>query len=235
MIEAITLDFFDTLVFHRDGRGRGRMLMDYLAAQGLECDPWEHQVLYDVFDRHDVDYSPELSPARKETYVRELARRVFERLNVRAARVHAELHADAIWELLGPASFDVFPDVPGLLDSLKSSGYPLGIVSNWQRGLRHFCVELGVADAFDHVLSSAEVGSAKPDARIFEEACRRLGTPPGNVLHVGDSFTDDYEGGRRAGLHVLLLRRRDGTDQTPARTITSLGELQALLPAMRTT
>jgi len=36
--------------------GRGGMATVYLAMQGFESDPWEHQVLYDVFEHH-VDAS----------------------------------------------------------------------------------------------------------------------------------------------------------------------------------
>ena len=34
-VEAITFDFFNTLIFHREGRGRGRILMEYLQASFL--------------------------------------------------------------------------------------------------------------------------------------------------------------------------------------------------------
>ena len=46
--QAVTLDFYQTLAFHRDGRGRGRVLMEYLEAQGLKPAPWEHQVLFPI-------------------------------------------------------------------------------------------------------------------------------------------------------------------------------------------
>ena len=57
----MTFDFYNTLVCHRSGHGRGRALMEYLGEQGLSSDPWEHQVLYDLFARHDAEYGPQLS------------------------------------------------------------------------------------------------------------------------------------------------------------------------------
>jgi hypothetical protein len=34
-IQAVTLDFFETLVFHREGLGRGRLPIAYLEAHGF--------------------------------------------------------------------------------------------------------------------------------------------------------------------------------------------------------
>ena len=48
-VEAVSFDFYNTLVYHRSGRGRGRELVDYLTDQGFVPAPWQHQVLYDVF------------------------------------------------------------------------------------------------------------------------------------------------------------------------------------------
>lgn len=228
-IEAVTIDFYNTLAFHRDGRGRGSLLMEYLESAGLECDPWDHQVLYDVFENHDVEYSPWLPADWKAHYRRRLASRLFERLNVRAGPDIAASHADALWDILGPSCFGVFPEVRGVLDELRSAEYPLAVLSNWQRGLAHFCVELDIADAFDHVISSAEVGAAKPDARIFAEAARLLNVPPQRILHVGDSLVDDVEGGRNAGFRVLLLQRAVGSEPAGAEVIPTLRCLPALL------
>jgi HAD superfamily hydrolase (TIGR01549 family) len=205
--EAVTLDFFNTLVFHRDGRGRGKRLMEYLQGQGLDPAPWEHRVLYDVFEHHAATYSPSASSSEKLVYYSDLAHRVFERLGIRAAPDQASAHAEPLWEILGPSCFDVFPDVPETLKALRDMGLRLGVVSNWQSGLAHFCTELGLANFFECILSSADFGAEKPDPRIFLEACSQLGSTPGRTLHVGDTFLDDFVGGEAAGLQVLLIDR----------------------------
>jgi FMN phosphatase YigB (HAD superfamily) len=68
-IDAITLDFYGTLIHHRDDVGRGRNLVEYLRVNGLNPAPWEHRMLYDVFDRHDTDYSPDLPEDLKRNYL----------------------------------------------------------------------------------------------------------------------------------------------------------------------
>jgi len=228
-IAAVSFDFYNTLVYHRTGRGRAAMLMEYLGAHGLESDPWEHQMLYDVFAPHASEYSPELSDEEKQSYRRRLAERVFRRLNVQAPEGAAEGHAANLWELLGPACLAVYPEVPAVLRKLTGVGLPLVIVSNWQCGLSHFCAELGLARFFDHILASAEVGSGKPDAGIFVQACQRLGLPPSCVLHVGDSPIDDIEGAHGAGLAAALLWREDGSPSLGVPVLSSLEAVPALL------
>ena len=170
-IEAVTFDFFNTLVYHAAGPGRGRMLMEYLHAQGLESDAWEHQVLYDVLEPHGREYTPHLSPDAKQRYFSRVAERIFERLNVRSDRLVAAKHATRLWELVGPASLAVFPEVISTLERLRTAGYRLAIVSNWQCGLGHFCAELGLGHMFEHIVASAEAGFAKPSPEIFAQAC----------------------------------------------------------------
>ena len=228
-VEAITFDFFNTLIFHRDGRGRGQLLMEYLQVHGLRPLPWEHRILYDVFESHDTEYSPEAPQNKRNEYYALLAQRVFERLEIPASDEDVSRHAKSLWEILGPACFDVFPDALEALQTLKAEGYPLAVISNWQCGLRHFCAELGLSEYFDHVLGSADLGVAKPDGRIFADACSRLGAPAARVLHVGDTLADDYLGGEAAGLLVVLVDRDPEPESRAARVIQGLDELPRML------
>lgn len=226
--EAVTFDFFNTLVFHRDGRGRGKLLMEYLERHGLEPSPWEHAVLYDIFGPHAATYSPSAPRSQKMAYYAALAQRIFRRLNIRATAAEAATHAEALWEILGPSSFGLFPDTLAALQRLEDHGIPLAVVSNWQSGLGHFCTELGLGGYFRHVLSSADVGIEKPDPGIFLEACRRLNVPPDRTLHVGDSHLDDYVGAASAGLQAVLIDR-SGRQGEAAKTVRSLHEVVELV------
>jgi len=228
-IDAITLDFYGTLIHPRNGRGRGSNLVEYTRGHDLEPAPWEHRMLYDLFDRHDTEYSPDLPEDARRDYLEQLARRAFDILEIQADDRLAKDHAVALWRIIGPDAFALYPETRTVLDTLKSEGYPLALVSNWQRGLEHFCTELGIADAFDHVISSAELGIAKPDRRIFDEACSRLGAEPEHVLHVGDTLADDYEGGRAAGLQTILVHR---SPEPPPDGIDAIDDLQRLLPRL---
>ncbi len=203
--------------------------MEYLEAHELYAAPWEHDVLYDVFESHDTEYSPEAPQDQRDEYYALVAQRVFERLDVPASEEDAARHASSLWQILGPACLAVFPDALEALRALTAEGYPLAMISNWQCGLRHYCAELGLTEHFDHILGSADLGVAKPDGRIFADACSRFGVPAERVLHVGDTLADDYLGGEASGLLVLLLHRDPGAESHADRVIQTLAELPTML------
>ncbi len=228
-IEAVTLDFYNTLAYHKQGSGRGVMLMEYLRSQGFESDPWEHQVLYDVFERHATDYSPDFDEEEKHEYLVWFAERLFRRLNVRVDEGASAEHVEGVWRVLGPGSLGVYADVQPALRALRAAGYPLAIISNWQRGLENFCRELGIADLVDYIVASAEVGMAKPEPRIFLDVCVKVGVSSERVIHVGDSVVDDVGGGRSAGMKVILIQREGEPEAPNTPTIDSLSRLPELL------
>lgn len=230
-VEVVSFDLFNTLVFHREGRGRGRALREYLAAHGHALVPWEHQALYDIFDLHDSEYDPDASCEERSNYYDTLASRTLHRMGVAASLEDAKRHSSRLWEILGPAAFAVFPDVVATLCALKSAGLSVIMISNWQRGLRHLVKELGLDPHFKHVVGSADVGVAKPDARIFSKACEFIGVQPDRVLHIGDTFEDDYVGGSAAGLRTLLLERDVVGNHPDADSVSSLAQV---LPLLRT-
>lgn len=228
--KAITFDFFQTLARPRGRRGRGELYHDFLAQHGLQAAPWDHQVLYDVFEYYGAAYDPTSSPAAKEEFWRQFACRLMSRTEVIGD--HAKLgrvHATAIRDIFGVSHFELYPDVADVLHGLNRLGIPLAVLSNWQAGLAKFCEELGIRRHFVHVIASAEVGLAKPDAEIFREVCRRLSVPAADVLHVGDSLVDDLQGATAAGLTCILIDREGQTEGMDGRVIRDLRQLIRLV------
>ena len=203
--------------------------MEYLQSHGLRPAPWEHQLLYDVFELHDTEYSPEAPQDQKDEYYALIAQRVFERLGISASYGDASRHASSLWQILGPACLGVFPDALETLQTLRAKGYPLAVISNWQCGLQHYCAELGLTEHFDHILGSADLGVAKPDGRIFADACSRLRVPADRVLHVGDTLADDYVGAEASGLLAVLVDRDPGPAPQAPQVVHTLDELPAML------
>jgi putative hydrolase of the HAD superfamily len=223
--KAVTFDFYNTLVYHRRGIGRGKQYQNYLSAVGLSFDPWQHQVLDDVFDYYGSSYSPAFSDAARLSFWTEFTRRLFERTNVRGSRAidHAE-HAQPIREIMGPNCFALFDDSLQTLRALHKAGFRLGVISDWQRGLAHFCEELGIRTFLDVVVTSGEEGFQKPDPRLFDIARERMGISSGEILHVGDHAAD-VEGARAAGFSALLLVRSRESEAERVPVIKNLGEV----------
>lgn len=77
--------------------------------------------------------------------------------------------------------------VVGLLRRARSRmGVPLVLVTNASLRLEDDLASLGLADFADHVVSSARVGVAKPDPRIYELAAERAGVAAERCLFVDD-------------------------------------------------
>ncbi len=228
-LKAVTLDFYNTLVYHRAGVGRGRQYQNYLAAVGFTSDPWQHQMLYDVFEYYSSCYSPALTDEAKLSFWAEFTHVLFKRTNVRApGAIDYTEHAQAIRDIMGPNCFAVFDECLQVLRELRTAGFRLGVVSDWQKGLAHFCQELGIGTYLDVVIASGEVSFQKPDPRLFEIACERMRISAHEILHVGDRIVD-IEGAHAAGFAVALLARRGESTAGEVPVIRSLGEVFSCL------
>jgi putative hydrolase of the HAD superfamily len=126
-----------------------------------------------------------------------------------------------------PGAWRICDDVLPTLDELASRQLPLAVVSNWDERLRPLLERLRLNRYFDTIIVSCEVAFAKPSPVIFEVAAQRLGIPPENILHVGDSRAEDLDGARSAGFQALVIDRR--SNDVDAGTIASLEDLASLL------
>jgi len=95
-----------------------------------------------------------------------------------------------------------FADVLPILERW-STRYTLIAVTNGNADIQR----VGLASWISAAVSAHEIGCAKPDPRIFHEACRLAGAEPGQVLHLGDDPHLDVAAARRAGLQAAWLRR----------------------------
>lgn len=101
----------------------------------------------------------------------------------------------------------VYPDTLNTLNHWRDQGVELGIVSNFDSRIHTVVSVLGLADFFSSITISSEVGAAKPDPQVFEVALQKHDCSPEDAWHVGDSFQDDYQGARSAGLRGFWLKR----------------------------
>jgi 2-haloacid dehalogenase len=100
------------------------------------------------------------------------------------------------------ADMDPWPDAA----AIRRLPVPYGFVTNCSSRLARVAADRSaLAPAF--VLSAEEAGWFKPDARVYLEACRRLGTAPGRTAFIAGS-PYDATGASAAGLPTWLVRRR---------------------------
>ena len=123
----------------------------------------------------------------------------------------------------------LFPDAIETLDTLGSCR--LGVISNGSSARqRQKLASVGILDRFRVVVVSEDIGIAKPQAGIFQAACRAVGVSPSVCVHVGDRLDADALGARDAGLTgVWLDRGGTGDGSAGVATIQRLSELPALV------
>ena len=84
--------------------------------------------------------------------------------------------------------------------------YKTGLLSNAFSNLRQVINEVWmIADAFDEMIISAEVGMVKPDERIYRLALGRLGVTAEEVVFI-DDFARNIEGARLLNMPAIHFR-----------------------------
>ena len=90
----------------------------------------------------------------------------------------------------------------GALETCRRNGLGVGLISNWDLRLRDLLNDMGILDAVDFAVISAEEAVEKPDPEIFNKAAGLADCPADRILHVGDSWVEDVAGAVGAGFNV---------------------------------
>ena len=137
---------------------------------------------------------------------------------------------DEVYEAFGRAeAWEIYPEVPEVLQQLRSQGYEMGVISNFDTRFFDIVRALRLEHLFDSITISSIAGSAKPSPQIFQHALDQHVVEPEEAVHVGDDLKEDFEGATDVGLSgVLLDREGKGVDDTIP-CIANLGELHQVL------
>jgi 2-haloalkanoic acid dehalogenase type II len=113
-------------------------------------------------------------------------------------------HGDAL--LRSMRSWQPFPDTRPALTRARERGLRLAIVSNTDRDIiEHTLRHIGVP--FDAVITAEDARAYKPSDPVFEYALEKLGTPPGDILHVAFGFKYDIGPAARHGMGTAWVNR----------------------------
>jgi HAD superfamily hydrolase (TIGR01509 family) len=135
-------------------------------------------------------------------------------------------HETMMWKL--------YDEVPATLSILQKK-CKLALVSNCAVGTEKVIRSLGLADFFDCITLSYQVGVRKPDKCIYLEALRCLGFEANECVFVADEISD-LEGARGVGLKTILVLQGHNTFQEakdlnfrPDFQITQISEVTKIL------
>ncbi len=232
MIEAITLDFGNTLV-PVPAAGLRVVVAETARSMAARLGPFDADEVLRLWGEERERQFREEVPQFREV---DLAQRV--------ARILARLRgmpppaSEARWDDAAAAALsdpgevawvlDVYsrgfvaalPPVPGasaLLARLALQ-YRLAILSNWPLAVTidRYVEAAGWAPHLAAVVVSQRVGTIKPHPAIFAAARAALGNPPtGAILHVGDDWAADVVGAKGAGWLAAYLASRPGDSPLP--------------------
>lgn len=128
------------------------------------------------------------------------------------------LHYENAWAL----HTDALP----CLDELRRtiSGVQFGLITNGELEFQSQKVDaIGLDAHIDHLITSGELGIAKPDARIFHHACDLFGVAPSSAVYVGDRLHTDAIGAANAGLTGVWVDRNGSATAEDTATATASG------------
>ncbi|MER5620884.1 HAD-IA family hydrolase [Streptosporangium sp. NPDC002544] len=116
-------------------------------------------------------------------------------------------HARQLGAAFVNTGFRVDEVVRGLLERAQAK-VPVVLVTNATTRLEDDLDLLGLRYAFDAVVSSARIGVAKPDRRIYEIAAEHAGVPMDRCLFTDDRL-ENVEAARKLGMTAVHFRSPD--------------------------
>jgi putative hydrolase of the HAD superfamily len=98
-----------------------------------------------------------------------------------------------------------------LVDFIRDlrADYTTVLLSNAWDDLRPLLINVWkIADAFDHIFISAEMGLAKPDPAIYRAVIAEIGKEPSELVFV-DDFIENIQAAREEGWNAVHFRSRE--------------------------
>jgi putative hydrolase of the HAD superfamily len=127
------------------------------------------------------------------------------------------------------SAWRAFPDARDALESLALQAR-VAVLSNGDHDQQvDKMVRTGLVDLVETVITSSDLGVAKPHPEAFLRATSLLGVSPSNALYCGDRLEVDAQAASAAGLVGVWLNRHGRSPKsTDVPVITTLSELPAL-------
>jgi putative hydrolase of the HAD superfamily len=215
-IEAVTFDYWNTLIYEDRGHLRGRRLEAWAGIFEDVGFAYEREKIDAAFDASWQRYV-ESWTANQQYQAAQAAEDILEELGFDVPPDVRELLLEAFGKAGEEAELHITEGVGQCLRTLKDAGLKLGIICDVgmtpSSTLREHLIRHGVLPLFDHWSFSDEVGAYKPSPVIFEHALEGLGHPaPERVAHVGDIRRTDIAGAKAMGM--VAVRYTGVSDDT---------------------
>lgn len=173
--------------------------------------------------------SPEQIFTLEKQWWKTLVRDVFAPLG---AFPRFDAYFDALFTFFAQAeAWQLYPETLTTLATLRSRGFIVGVISNFDSRLFNILDGFGITQLFDPIVISTQAGAAKPEREIFTQALALARVEARESLHIGDSYDADIVGARTAGLTPVLVDRR--APENKASDYLTVNSLQDVLRLLR--
>ncbi|MDL4841574.1 HAD family hydrolase [Aquibacillus rhizosphaerae] len=136
----------------------------------------------------------------------------------------------AVYVSLYKNNWVIYKDVISCLESFKKQGVSLGIISNGDFSQQKEKLDnIGVLDYFSVIITSSQVGEAKPSLNIFTEAASQANFRVEDCYYIGDNLNVDAIAACHAGMQGIWINRLNGNKSSQIKTISSLIELDEII------
>jgi putative hydrolase of the HAD superfamily len=215
---VVFLDAVGTLFGVRGGVGAiyRRFALDY----GVDCEAGAiEQAFYRAFKAANsgvfVGADQAAIPQIEYCWWQEINRQTFGALGQIEKFTDFEAFFGELYEYFATAeAWIVYEDTVPALERWQQRGWQLSVLSNFDTRLYKVLQELQLDRFFDTVTISTEVGAAKPEGRIFQQAVTEVFRASArdikdkaSIWHIGDSELEDYQGATNFGFKAWLLQR----------------------------
>ena len=99
-----------------------------------------------------------------------------------------------------------YPEAETVLKNLCEKGYRLGVIANQNSGLDARLEKWGLRKYFTLLVSSAEIGCAKPDLEIFKRAFAMANSKADECVMIGDRLDNDVRPAKAIGMKSVWIR-----------------------------
>ena len=99
---------------------------------------------------------------------------------------------------------EIHPDILFTLKQLKEKGFKLCLISNADIIDKKYWDISPLAQLFDDVLFSCDVGMVKPDKKIYQLAMERMDATADKCFFIGDGGSNELYGAKYCGISTIL-------------------------------
>ena len=151
----------------------------------------------------------------------------------------SEDYADSITETYVRDCHKIHLPVHGAIPSVEeiSKRFQTAVITNGVSDVQNTKLEaIGLKSFFNRIVIGPEIGILKPDPEIFRYVARLLNVTPSECLNIGDSYTLDVIGPKKAGMLACWynpeqIAAPEGSSVKADFVIRSLPEILAILDA----